>query len=103
MTSKYFKVTASVEADSPSVAAGKLQHAFGMVPEIARYSMDGIENAPSPWMPAKSAPKDGKPFIGFDANINSAFTVEWHVDDGKFIDVDRNIALFTHWMHQPSI
>jgi hypothetical protein len=79
-----------------TISAQEVKYAHGVV------VFDRIEEAGTPWNPARTAPKDGGSFIAYDSAIKSAETARWSAEKSKFINFigDKEVP-FTQWMEQP--
>lgn len=72
-------------------------------PRVIGCTIDGVDEAPSPWRPIQSAPKNGSTFIGFDANIGLVHSSSWHPERKCWVDFETNDAPLTHWMPLPPL
>jgi hypothetical protein len=98
---QFWLITAKVEAATPARAIRTMTDALYRSPEIISAAPHGATAGESPWRPIETAPTDGTPFIGFDANIGFAHTAKWSNEKRTWVDYMGDAALLTHWMPQP--
>ncbi|MGC2080586.1 MAG: hypothetical protein WA728_32150 [Xanthobacteraceae bacterium] len=108
MSKRWWRIWALVEAGSEAEALAVLRRE-GIISRNhvlyadGRVILEKITETESPWKPAHTAPKDGRPFIAFDEKIKHAETARWSGQEGKFVNYVGNQEVpFTRWMDQPS-
>jgi hypothetical protein len=97
---------ARVEANTEAEAIKVLRREGTVEAKEISYSegtvvFDKIVEAESPWKPVRTAPKDGRLFVAYDAVTKTAETAKWSEDEKKFVNAvgDREVTL-TQWMEQ---
>ena len=60
------------------------------------------------WQPIETAPKDGKPILGYDPSLLGIVIAEWHGVNGWYVNQGTQDGLgfecmpLTHWMPLPN-
>lgn len=94
------EVTVTVNAKDHADARKHVNAQLGGSGRITGILIGDTKEAPPPWNPIRTAPKNGRKFIGIDANIDLAQTTHWHAGREEWVNFDGDRFEFTHWIPQ---